>query len=520
MGSDDNKRPEATVLDPCLPGAAKFLTMPEFLTWVAADLKREMTLKAKVEAFVEAQVGKVGSGKRTTQGILDSVRAVKAVTAEQATGRRLSANWTQAVPVSKWEETFPGKPLPGSEYRGRASIDGQWVDVVYMLKDGAKANIYDVEDYNDDGVRKKTQLAEVRQDDSDEEETALTIAHETATQAVAARRGKTNAMSMANLASLVAAAGVSGANVCEIGDEDSDESDDQEDMVETAVAEALSFLTGPPQPKAAAKAGASGGSAKTGAGGAAKNTKAAKIGTATGGNGSSSSGRGAQTAQPAVPAAAASSGAAASPGAAARAGEPPGAAARAGELGDEGQDGASKPRRGRPMLAVTRVAQAARDHAEREFRHVKQAFADLAFDIDANMGNKSELKEFKFTLSKRIKEAESVRAQCLKLSKAFEKAPGSQDGEQGEERAWIDDAAAATAAAVRIAKASPVYVHAGFGAAVRAGGRCCLCRGPGFAFRLRHARASRAAARCACPRASARRTGDHSGAPRWYTDLD
>ena len=56
-------------------------------------------------------------------------------------------NNSQCCPVEKWDQAFPGKPLPtDKDAHGEKLIKGKWQKVVYVTKDGTTPFLFDILD--------------------------------------------------------------------------------------------------------------------------------------------------------------------------------------------------------------------------------------------------------------------------------------------------------------------------------------------------------------------------------------
>ncbi|CAK0863969.1 unnamed protein product, partial [Prorocentrum cordatum] len=147
----------AVLLGPHLPGGEK-KPLKEYIKWVRQDAGRAQTVRLKVDAYVQSQAGKdPEKRRRMSRQAAGDIQQARQVSSVKVSGRRLSANWHQACPVSKWHEAFPETPLSTDpNCRGEELIDGAWQEVVYVMKDGAKKFLYDIADYDDRKVEDRT----------------------------------------------------------------------------------------------------------------------------------------------------------------------------------------------------------------------------------------------------------------------------------------------------------------------------------------------------------------------------
>ena len=120
---------QAVLLDPHLPGGEK-KSQKEFIKWVRQDTGRSQTARLKADAYVQNCAAKdPEKRRRMSRQAAGDIQQARKVSSVKSSGRRLSANWYQACPVSKWAEVFPEEPMPEDpEYRGEEFIDGAWVE--------------------------------------------------------------------------------------------------------------------------------------------------------------------------------------------------------------------------------------------------------------------------------------------------------------------------------------------------------------------------------------------------------
>ncbi|CAK0890366.1 unnamed protein product, partial [Prorocentrum cordatum] len=182
----------AVLLDPHLPGGEK-KPLKEYIKWVRQDAGRAQTVRLKVDAYVQSQAGKdPEKRRRMSRQAAGDIQQARQVSSVKVSGRRLSANWHQACPVSKWHEAFPETPLPTDpNCRGEELIDGAWQEVVYVMKDGAKKFLCDIADYDDRKVEDRTVLATVAESDDDADAAEVAAAAEAAVAPIAALRRAT-----------------------------------------------------------------------------------------------------------------------------------------------------------------------------------------------------------------------------------------------------------------------------------------------------------------------------------------
>jgi len=450
-------------LDPDLPGGVSLADFKDYADWVKKDVSRQLTIAAKVAAFeqnhADALVDVGGAGRmRGSKRLLENVRAAKHVKTQESSGRRLVGRWSQAVPVEKWEETFPGEPLPGEVFQGMEKVEGVWTKVAYITKAGCQKNVYDIEAYNDDAVVRDTDLAHVEEDDSEAEEAAARTIHDTAVAAVRNKNATVNAADMTDL--------LDSALRGEARADDDDDSGPECEAAASVMADVFSCFAGPEAaPKGKAKAAAKG---KARAG-----PEPPSSGGALG--------------------SAARAGAVATPvrgvsGAAVRAGAPPAAqtgatppakmstnktptVAAGGSAptglppqGDAGTP-AEKKARGRPMKIMTQLVLKARDAALQEIGAAEAIYERLNFSMEANLSVKEELKDFRFALSVASKEVDCARAACGRAAKSAAKVPAGVDQALDAKREDLTKLAAAVEGVGRITKAA-ITVTAG--AVVRA----------------------------------------------------
>ncbi|CAK0844449.1 unnamed protein product [Prorocentrum cordatum] len=179
---------KAVLLDPHLPGGEK-KPLKEYIKWARQDAGRAQTARLKMDAHVQSQAGKdPEKRRRMSRQAAGDIQQARQVSSVKSSGRRLSANWHQACPVSKWREASPETPLPTDpNCRGEELIDGAWQEVVYVMQDGAQKFLYDIADYDDRKVERaeigaaESAPSEGRQSDSpasdeDAEETDLVAA--------------------------------------------------------------------------------------------------------------------------------------------------------------------------------------------------------------------------------------------------------------------------------------------------------------------------------------------------------
>ncbi|CAK0906473.1 unnamed protein product, partial [Prorocentrum cordatum] len=238
----------AVLLDPRLLGGEK-KPLKECIKWVRRDAGRAQTARLKVDAYVQSPAGKgPEKRRRMSRQAAGDIQQARQVSSVKVSGRRLSANWHQACPVSKWHEAFPETPLPTDpNCRGEELIDGAWQEVVYVMKDGAKKLLYDIADYDDRKVEDRTVLATVAESDDDADAAEVSAAAEAAVAPIAALRRATQ---RAEIGAAESAPSEGRQSDSPASDEDAEETD--------LVAAALSGLRGTaraakPAPKAATK---------------------------------------------------------------------------------------------------------------------------------------------------------------------------------------------------------------------------------------------------------------------------
>ena len=69
------------------------------------------------------------------------------------------------MPVDKWEQYYPDKPLPGPEDQGEEIIRGVATKCAYTIKPGCKADHYNVKRKTATRIRHTTRQAVVQEGD-------------------------------------------------------------------------------------------------------------------------------------------------------------------------------------------------------------------------------------------------------------------------------------------------------------------------------------------------------------------
>ncbi|CAK0796025.1 unnamed protein product [Prorocentrum cordatum] len=484
-------RKKAVLLDPHLPGGEK-KPLKEYIKWVRQDAGRAQTVRLKVDAYVQSQAGKdPEKRRRMSRQAAGDIQQARQVSSVKVSGRRLSANWHQACPVSKWHEAFPETPLPTDpNCRGEELIDGAWQEVVYVMKDGAKKFLYDIADYDDRKVEDRTVLATVAESDDDADAAEVAAAAEAAAAPIAALRRATQC---AEIGAAESAPSEGHQSDSPASDEDAEETD--------LVAAALSGLWGTaraakPAPKAATKPQARPPAQTTGRATSGRPAQTAERPAAKGAATpaaaapSKCAAPSAQAppqrsaarapAQTAAPSAQPADGSSASPPLATpqRSGrsqpgkkrgsggswaapllaQPPDDSDEGGGQPDEPaplEDGSASKKRGRKALefSLTAAGRKLKGEADTLFNTFRECYKLLDFSGDVDLSTKEGRAHFKATAFEQAAAAESAIHTAKKAAAKMGKIP--DDGAQALQinKAWLARSEEALAAAVRVVKA-------------------------------------------------------------------
>ncbi|CAK0906680.1 unnamed protein product [Prorocentrum cordatum] len=470
--------------------------LKEYIKWVRQDAGRAQTVRLKVDAYVQSQAGKDPEKRRRMSRQAAGDIQARQVSSVKVSGRRLSANWHQACPVSKWREAFPETPLPTDpNCRGEELIDGAWQEarcqVVYVMKDGAKKFLYDIADYDDRKVEDRTVLATVAESDDDADAAEVAAAAEAAVAPIAALRRATQC---AEIGAAESAPSEGHQSDSPASDEDAEETD--------LVAAALSGLWGTaraakPAPKAATKpqarppAQTTGGATSGRPAQTAERPAAKGAATPAAAAPSKCAAPSAQAppkrsaarapAQTAAPSAQPADGSGASPPLATpqRSGrsqpgkkrgsggswaapllaQPPDDSDEGGGQPDEPaplEDGSASKKRGRKALEFSLAAagRKLKGEADALFNTFRECYKLLDFSGDVDLSTKEGRAHFKATAFEQAAAAESAIHTAKKAAAKMGKIP--DDGAQALQinKAWLARSEEALAAAVRVVKAA------------------------------------------------------------------